>query len=166
VKKCSQVYIRGQGGLLDIVLHPDYAKMVGFTSPMRHGRRRRRWKYKLIRAKLENESLCPNRITIQMEEIQRDSIWFQNCFDNEGYLYSQQENVAQSLSIHKTSLVTTGKFTASMDGRIPADNPGKTGARSHLLHRNPQGLAKTHRSYLGSRARTERRRRNQHHKRC
>jgi hypothetical protein len=28
------VYIRGQGGLLDIVLHPDYAKMVGFTSPM------------------------------------------------------------------------------------------------------------------------------------
>jgi glucose/arabinose dehydrogenase len=22
------------GGLLDIVLHPDYAKMVGFTSPM------------------------------------------------------------------------------------------------------------------------------------
>jgi hypothetical protein len=29
-----EVYIRGQGGLLDIVLHPDYAKMVGFTSPM------------------------------------------------------------------------------------------------------------------------------------
>jgi glucose/arabinose dehydrogenase len=27
-----EVYIRGQGGLLDIVLHPDYAKMVGFTS--------------------------------------------------------------------------------------------------------------------------------------
>jgi glucose/arabinose dehydrogenase len=25
------VYNRGQGGLLDIVLHPDYSKMVGFT---------------------------------------------------------------------------------------------------------------------------------------
>jgi hypothetical protein len=27
--KCSEVYNRGQGGLLDIVLHPDYSKMVG-----------------------------------------------------------------------------------------------------------------------------------------
>jgi glucose/arabinose dehydrogenase len=34
VKNVPEVYIRGQGGLLDIVLHPDYAKMVGFTSPM------------------------------------------------------------------------------------------------------------------------------------
>jgi glucose/arabinose dehydrogenase len=33
-KNVPEVYIRGQGGLLDIVLHPDYAKMVGFTSPM------------------------------------------------------------------------------------------------------------------------------------
>jgi glucose/arabinose dehydrogenase len=32
VKNVPEVYIRGQGGLLDIVLHPDYAKMVGFTS--------------------------------------------------------------------------------------------------------------------------------------
>jgi glucose/arabinose dehydrogenase len=34
LKNVPEVYIRGQGGLLDIVLHPDYAKMVGFTSPM------------------------------------------------------------------------------------------------------------------------------------
>jgi glucose/arabinose dehydrogenase len=45
VKNVPEVYIRGQGGLLDIVLHPDYAKMVGFTSLCFHGRRRRRWKY-------------------------------------------------------------------------------------------------------------------------
>jgi glucose/arabinose dehydrogenase len=81
-------------------------------------------------------------------------------FDNEGYCISQ-ENVAQSLSIHKTSLVTTEKFTAHADGRIPADNPfvGKTGAKEAIYsygHRNPQGLAKpNYRSYLGSRARTK-----------
>jgi glucose/arabinose dehydrogenase len=33
-EKCSRSLYSGQGGLLDIVLHPDYAKMVGFTSPM------------------------------------------------------------------------------------------------------------------------------------
>jgi glucose/arabinose dehydrogenase len=57
---------------------------------------------------------------------------------------SQQENVAQSLSIHKTSLVTTGKFTASMHGRIPADNPFVKPVRKPFIptDRNPQGLAK------------------------
>jgi glucose/arabinose dehydrogenase len=42
---------------------------------------------------------------------------------------------------------------------------GKTGAKAIYSygHRNPQGLASNYRSYLGSRARTERRR-NQHHK--
>jgi glucose/arabinose dehydrogenase len=42
--------------------------------------------------------------------------------------------------------VTTGKFTASMRIRIPADNfVGKTGAKEAIYsygHRNPQGLAK------------------------
>jgi hypothetical protein len=32
-EKCSRS-LYSWGGLLDIVLHPDYAKMVGFTSPM------------------------------------------------------------------------------------------------------------------------------------
>jgi hypothetical protein len=87
---------------------------------------------------------------------------------------SQQENVAQSLSIHKTSLVTTGKFTASMRMEeflqtiLCRQNRCE---RSHLFLRAPQSTrisqAPNYRSYLGSRARTERRRRNQHHKkRC
>jgi glucose/arabinose dehydrogenase len=50
------VYIRGQGGLLDIVLHPDYAKMVGFTSPMLPRKAEEGGNTKLIRAK-RNESL-------------------------------------------------------------------------------------------------------------
>jgi hypothetical protein len=44
---------------------------------------------------------------------QGTAFWFPIVFDNEGYLYFSA-GVAQSLSIHKTSLVTTGKFTASM----------------------------------------------------
>jgi glucose/arabinose dehydrogenase len=59
---------------------------------------------------------------------------------------SQQENVAQSLSIHK--ITHNGKiYRLHADGRIPADNPfvGKTGAKEAIYsygHRNPQGLAK------------------------
>jgi glucose/arabinose dehydrogenase len=60
---------------------------------------------------------------------------------------SQQENVAQSLSIHKTSLVTTGKFTAPCGWKNSCRQSfvGKTGAKEAIYsygHRNPQGLAK------------------------
>jgi hypothetical protein len=76
-----------------------------------------------------------------MREIQpRDSILVPELYLTMKVICtSQQENVAQSLSIHKTSLVTTGKFTASTDGRIPADNPfvGKTGAKEAI----PMGTA-------------------------
>jgi glucose/arabinose dehydrogenase len=136
VKKCSQVYNRGQGGLLDIVLHPDYAKMAGLhhlcaTEGEGEGG------YKLIRAKLENESLT------QIESLYNGpntaGLWFQNRFDNDGYLYSRLENAGQSLSIHKTSPETTEKFTASMDGSIPADPfRGNWVPEAIYYYRNPQ----------------------------
>jgi hypothetical protein len=40
--------IRGQGGLLDIVLHPDYAKMVDLHHLRFHGRRGEGGNTKLI----------------------------------------------------------------------------------------------------------------------
>jgi hypothetical protein len=60
---------------------------------------------------------------------------------------SQQENVAQSLSIHKTSLVTTGKFTASMRMEeflqtiLCRQNRCE---RSHLFLRAPQSTRISH----------------------
>jgi glucose/arabinose dehydrogenase len=76
VKNVPEVYIRGQGGLLDIVLHPDYAKMVGFTSPMLPRKAEEKVETKkLIRAKLENESLVQIESLYKCGEIQpRDSI--------------------------------------------------------------------------------------------
>jgi glucose/arabinose dehydrogenase len=61
-------------------------------------------------------------------------------------LYFSAGERAQSLSIHKTSLVTTGKFTASMRMEECRQSfVGKTGAKEAIYsygHRNPQGLAK------------------------
>jgi hypothetical protein len=69
--------ISRSGGLLDIVLHPDYAKMVGFTSPTEGGGE---GNTKLIRAKLENESLSQIESLYKCEKIQpRDSILVPNC---------------------------------------------------------------------------------------
>jgi hypothetical protein len=82
---------------------------------------------------------------------------------------SQQENVrrvCQSTRHHSWQR----KFTAPCGWKNSCRQSfvGKTGAKEAIYsygHRNPQGLAKhPTRSYLGSRARTERRRRNQHHK--
>jgi hypothetical protein len=60
---------------------------------------------------------------------------------------SQQENVAQSLSIHKTSLVTTENLPPPCGWKNSCRQSfvGKTGAKEAIYsygHRNPQGLAK------------------------
>jgi glucose/arabinose dehydrogenase len=51
------VYNRGQGGLLDIVLHPDYSKMVGLLATLLQRAKVLVETQKIIRAKLENEAL-------------------------------------------------------------------------------------------------------------
>jgi hypothetical protein len=103
-------------------VHPDYAKMVGFTSPAstEGGGEGGNTKLKSQTGKRKSR---PNRITIQMREIQpRDSILVPELYLTMKVCTSSAgERGAEFVNPHIT--VTTGKFTASMDGRIPADNP-------------------------------------------
>jgi glucose/arabinose dehydrogenase len=81
VKNVPEVYIRGQGGLLDIVLHPDYAKMVGFTSPMLPRKAEEKVEIQTHKSQTGKRKSRPNRITIQMRRKynQGTAFWFPNC---------------------------------------------------------------------------------------
>ncbi|UQD55528.1 PQQ-dependent sugar dehydrogenase [Flavobacterium sp. K5-23] len=151
IKNVPEVYNRGQGGLLDIATHPQYVKngwiYISYSSAEEGGKG---GNTKLIRAKLQNESL------IQIESIYKCSpnttagqhFGSRIVFDNEGYLYfsvgERGEEFVNPQDINRDN----GKiYRLHDDGRIPKDNPfvGKKGAKEAIYtygNRNPQGLAK------------------------
>lgn len=151
IKNVPKVYNRGQGGLLDIALHPDYAKngwlYITFSSDDGEGEG---GNTKLIRAKLLDGSLT------QIEDLYKASpnttkghhFGSRIAFDNEGYLYFSVGDRGNNLENPQDIKRDGGKiYRLHDDGRIPADNPfvGQAGAKEAVYsfgHRNPQGLAK------------------------
>lgn len=142
-----QVAARGQGGLLDIALHPEF--------------RRTRWVYlsyatvtdsglttAVGRGRLEGTRLAEFEELFRAQPPAEADQHFGSrlLFDRTGHLLvtvgdRRQRNWAQRLDTHagKVLRLTT-------DGGIPPDNPfvGQTGALPEIYsygHRNPQGLA-------------------------
>ncbi|CAM2851694.1 PQQ-dependent sugar dehydrogenase [Flavobacterium frigoris] len=151
VKNVPAVYNRGQGGLLDIVLHPDYAKngwiYITYASTEGEGEG---GNTKLIRAKLENESLTQIQSLYKCGPNTTKGQHFGSriVFDNEGYLYfSAGERGAHFVNPQDITRDNGKIYRLNDDGSIPADNPfvGKAGAKEAIYsygHRNPQGLVK------------------------
>ena len=151
VKNVPAVYNRGQGGLLDIVLHPDYTKngwiYITYASTEGEGEG---GNTKLIRAKLENESLTQIQSLYKCEPNTTKGQHFGSriVFDNEGYLYfSAGERGAHFVNPQDITRDNGKIYRLNDDGSIPADNPfvGKAGAKEAIYsygHRNPQGLVK------------------------
>lgn len=141
------IWAHGQGGLLDVVLHPEYEKngwiylaystnegAIGSTA--------------IARAKLEGNSL------VQLEELFRGAPFTElqyhfGCrivFENENTFYFTigdrgVMNNAQTLANHNGKVMRL-----HADGSIPADNPyvGVEGAKAEIWnygHRNIQGMA-------------------------
>ena len=148
-----EIYAAGQGGLLDIKLHPDYAKngwiYLTYSSPDGEGDGTNT---ALMRAKFDAEKL-----TLTHQEklykgsdntIKAHHYGSRIAFDDKGYVYfsigdrGERDVKPQSLSLDGGKI-----YRLHDDGRIPADNPfvGQEGAKQAMYsygHRNPQGLAK------------------------
>lgn len=151
IKNVPAVYNRGQGGLMDIVLHPNYAQngwiYITYASTEGEGEG---GNTKLIRAKLENESL------VQIESLYKcgpnttrgQHFGSRIVFDNAGYLYfSAGERGNHFVNPQDISRDNGKIYRLNDDGSIPKDNPfvGKENAKEAIYsygHRNPQGLAK------------------------
>lgn len=150
IKNLPKVYNRGQGGLLDIVLHPDYAKngwiYITYASTEGEGDG---GNTKLIRAKLQDGSL------IQIESLYKASpnttkgqhFGSRIVFDKEGFIYFSAGERGDHFVNPQDITRDNGKiYRLNDDGSIPKDNPfvGKDGAKEAIYsygHRNPQGLA-------------------------
>ncbi len=145
------VLARGQGGLLDVVLHPEYSKngwlYISYSAP---GSQENTSNTAIMRAKLKNNALTDTSTIYRAGPTTSKPYHFGSriCFDNEGYLYfsigDRGEHFVNPQDITKDG----GKiYRIKDDGSIPDDNPfaGNENARKGIYsygHRNPQGLVR------------------------
>jgi glucose/arabinose dehydrogenase/lysophospholipase L1-like esterase len=143
-----EVFYEGQGGLLDIALHPDFPQQgwvyLTYSAPLGKGRSTTR----LARAVLDGDALRNLEVLYTTDPVQKTKKHYGGrlLFSDE-YLYmTMGERGHQELAQRVDN--DLGKVLRFYrDGTIPADNPfvGMPGARPAIYtygHRNPQGLAR------------------------
>jgi aldose sugar dehydrogenase len=154
VSGVPEVVARGQGGLLDVILHPDFASnsliYLSYSRPKDSGEGASTG---VVRGRLEGEALLDvEQIWVAESTGRNGHFGSRMAWDADGYLYitagdrqvspsgDLPAHPAQDYSNHHGVIVRLHD-----DGRIPADNPfiGTDGALGDIYsygHRNPQGL--------------------------
>lgn len=146
-----KVYQRGQGGLLDIELHPNYKKnkWIYMTYSSSDGEEKG-GHTALIRAKLTDNTLTNKELLYKASPNTTKGQHFGSriAFDNDGYLYFSIGERGER-DINPQDLTRDGGkiYRLHDDGSIPKDNPfvDSKGAKTAIYsfgHRNPQGLLK------------------------
>ena len=151
IKNVPKVYNNGQGGLLDIALHPDYSKngWIYMTYSTEEGEGNG-GNTKLIRAKLLNGSLTQIESLYKATPNTTKGQHFGSriVFDNDGHLYFSVGERGEHIKNPQDIKRDGGKiYRLNNNGSIPKDNPfvGKVGAKEAIYsygHRNTQGMAK------------------------
>lgn len=144
-----EVVAKGQGGLLEVKLHPEYESngyiYLSYSAPGEGGSNTA-----VMRAKLVGNALAEQKVIFQAEPFTGKSHHFGSRieFDEAGYMYitvgdrGERDKNPQSLESYG------GKVHRLFDdGRIPEDNPfvNNPNAIASVFsygHRNPQGLAR------------------------
>ncbi|KQS33459.1 PQQ-dependent sugar dehydrogenase [Dyadobacter sp. Leaf189] len=148
-----EVWYKGQGGLLDIALHPDYKTngwiYISYSSPKKDGEEGDDGgaNTALMRAKLKGKELTDIQQLFKAIPNVKGNVHFGGriVFDKKGYVFlslgerGQKEN-SQNLGKDQGKVVRLFE-----DGKIPTDNPfvKTAGARPEIWtygHRNPQGM--------------------------
>ncbi len=145
------VKVQGQGGLMDIELHPNYAEndwlYITYASDEGGGRGANT---ALMRAKLTNDALTDQQVLYKGDPNSGKGQHFGSriAFDNDEYLYFTIGDRG-SRDLNPQDIYRDGGKVYRLldDGRIPEDNPffNTAGARTAIYsygHRNPQGMEK------------------------
>ena len=149
-----EVHARGQGGLLDVVPHPDFAAnrliYLSFSKPDPSGEGSTT---AVVRGRFENDRLSDVEEIFEAVTEGRGHYGSRLAFDGDGYLFitvgERQVPSRGDLEAHPAQDISNHHGTINRlhdDGRVPADNPfvDVEGARPEIWsygHRNPQGLA-------------------------
>ena len=151
IEGAPEVYVRGQGGFLDIQTHPDYENngWIYMTYSSSEGEEDG-GNTALARAKLSGNTLVNFERLYKAEgNTKKGQHWGSRIkFDNEGYLYFSIGDRGNRDENPQDITRDCGKiYRLNDDGTIPQDNPfvdvenAKTAIYSYG-HRNPQGMAK------------------------
>lgn len=140
------VYVQGQGGLLDITLHPDYDEngwiYLSYAKKGEGG-----GGTVIARTKMEGNKFGPLEELFAAQPLSESGVHFGSriVFDGNGHMFfssgerGTKEN-AQNLNNHLGKILRLHD-----DGKVPNDNPfvNTEGAKPEIWsygHRNPQGL--------------------------
>lgn len=151
IAQSPEVYARGQGGFLDVVLHPDYKNngWIYFTYSSKEGKEDG-GNTALMRAKLKDGKLTDQQVLYKGSPNTTKPFHFGSriVFDNEGYVYftigDRGDHFVNPQDITKDG----GKvYRLKDDGTIPQDNPFYTSPNAKQAiwsygHRNQQGMVK------------------------
>lgn len=147
IEGLPEIVVKGQGGLLDVALHPDYAKngwiYWSYNAPGQSG-----WGTALARGQLQGVRMNNVQVLFSMQPQTRSGQHFGGriVFNRTGHVYLTlgdrgDKDRAQQLDDHAGSVIRLHD-----DGRVPADNPWtqRKGAKPEkwtLGNRNMQGAA-------------------------
>lgn len=145
------VYVRGQGGLLDIKLHPNYNTngWIYFSYASQEGNGDG-GNTALMRAKLNHNNLVDKELLYKAgPNTKKGQHWGSRIeFDNSGYLYFSVGDRGNRDVNPQDITKDCGKiYRLHDDGSIPNDNPFTDNPEAkHAIfsygHRNPQGMTK------------------------
>jgi glucose/arabinose dehydrogenase len=154
VEGIPKVFHSGQGGLLEVMPHPNFASnRLLYISYSKPGATDSDSRTALIRGRFENDQLTDVKEIFDAVSKGRGHYSGKIAFDKNGYLFlslgdrqvapegNLEAHPAQDLSNHHGKIVRLHD-----DGRVPADNPfvNRAGAKPEIWsygHRNVQGLS-------------------------
>lgn len=149
ITNIPEIYVRGQGGFLDIELHPNYSEngwiYMTYSSDKGNGKG---GNTAIMRAKISGNQLVEKQLLYKGEPNTTKGQHFGSRleFDRDGYLFFSIGDRGNR-DVNPQSVYRDGGkiYRIHDDGRIPGDNPfvDKVGAKTAVYsygHRNPQGL--------------------------
>ncbi len=148
VKGLPDIYASGQGGLMDIVLHPDYGdnKWIYITYSFRKDGEG--GNTALMRARLRDGELVDKELLFEStpNATTRHHYGGRLVFDNNNYLFLGLGERGTRDNAQDPGVTAGSIIRLNDDGSVPDDNPfagqaGKHPAVWSYGHRNPQGIA-------------------------
>ncbi|WP_298288233.1 PQQ-dependent sugar dehydrogenase [uncultured Lutibacter sp.] len=151
IKNVPEVYFRGQGGLLDIELDPNYAEngwlYLSYAANIENDGNG--GNTTIMRAKLKNDALVETQVIYKATPNTQSGTHFGSRieFDKKGYLYFSIGDRYNRDVLPQDITKDAGKiYRINSDGTIPTDNPfyntkNAIKAIYSYGHRNPQGMA-------------------------
>ena len=149
IQNLPKIYVRGQGGFMDVELHPNYIEngWIYFTYASQEGFGKG-GNTTLMRARLENNKLIGKEVLYKANPNSKKGQHFGSriAFDKENYIYfSIGDRGNRDLNPQDISRDCGKIYRLKDNGSIPKDNPfvNTKGAKKAIFsygHRNPQGM--------------------------